>query len=82
MGKGIPLEFRQAAGSARKVAGETAIVCIRRRTADGQGSGVPAESESEDFAGLPKQRYFALHTGRRQDSLPGFRHRKDTDERV
>ena len=33
-------------------------------------------------AGLPQQRHSALHTGRRQDSLPGFRHRKDTDERV
>ena len=32
--------------------------------------------------GLSQQRNSALHTGRRQDSLSGFRHRKDTDERV
>ena len=47
-----------------------------------QGSGIPVESEPEDLAGLPQQRYSALHASRRKDSLPGFRHRKDTDERV
>ena len=52
------------------------------RRSDGQGSGIPAESEPENLAGLPQQRHFALYTGRWQDSLPRFRHRKDTDERV
>ena len=41
-----------------------------------------AQGEPPHLAGLPQQRHSALHTGRRQDSLPGFRHRKDTDERV
>ena len=40
------------------------------------------KSEPENLAGLPQQRHSALHAGRRQDSLPGFRHRKGTDERV
>ena len=44
----------------------------RQPSAYGQGSGIPAESKPEDFAGLPQQRYSALHTGRRKDSLPGF----------
>ena len=30
VGKGVPLEFRQAAGLARKVVGETATVCLWR----------------------------------------------------
>lgn len=33
---------------------------------------IPAESKPENPAGLPQQRHSALHTGRRQDSLPGF----------
>ena len=31
---------------------------------------------------LPQQRHSTLHTSRRQDSLPGFRHRKNPDERI
>ena len=64
------------------MAGETAIVCIWRWTADRQGSGIPAESEPKNTTRLPQQRNPALHAGGRQNPIPNFRHRTYPDEWV